>query len=120
MITYTSNDYTASQMWLLGRLLPILVGQYVPEDDEHWSNYLLLLDIVDIMFARRITEDTPGYLHQLIEEHHSNFTRLYPEYSVIPKMHFMIHVPRIMLRYMYFELLAFSIWLLAITILSNL
>lgn len=57
------------------------------------------LDIVDIMFARRITEDTPGFLHHLIEEHHTNFTRLYPEYSVIPKMHFMVHVPRIMLRY---------------------
>ena len=99
MITRTSNDCTASQMWLLGRLLPILVGQYVPEDDEHWCNYLLLLDIVDIMFFRRITEDTPGYLYQLVEEHHSNFTQLYPEYSVIPKMHFMIHVPRIMLRY---------------------
>ena len=73
-------------MWLLGRLLPILVGQYVPEDDEHWCNYLLLLNIVDIMFSRRITEDTPGYLYQLIEKHHSNFTQLYPEYSVIPKI----------------------------------
>ena len=92
--TIGTNDHTASQMWLLGRLLPILVGQYIP---EHWCNYLLLLDIVDIMFARRITEDTPGVLHHLIEEHHSNFTRLYPERSVIPKMHFMIHVPRIML-----------------------
>ena len=97
-------------MWLLGRLLPILVGEYVPEDDEHWCNYLLLLDIVDIMFARRITEDTPGCLHLLIEEHHANFTRLYPEYTVIPKMHFMIHVPRIMLRYVQ---LLLSAWLLA-------
>ena len=46
------NDCIASQMWLLGRLLHILVGQYVPEDDEHWCNYLLLLNIVDIMFAK--------------------------------------------------------------------
>ena len=52
----------------------------------------LLLDIVDIMFARIITEDTPGYLHQMIEEHHSNFTQIlsYPQYA--------FH-DRIMLRY---------------------
>ena len=73
------NCCTASQMWLLGRLLPILVGEYVSEDDEHWCNYLLL-DIVDIMFARRIT-DTLGCLHLLIEEHHANF------HPPLPRIH---------------------------------
>ena len=38
----------------------------------------MLLDIVDIMFARRITDDTPG---AQIEEHHTNFTLLYPDQS---------------------------------------
>jgi hypothetical protein len=85
-------------MWLLGRLLPILVGSCIPEDDEKWQNLLLLLDIMEILFARRITEDTPGVLHYLIEEHHTNFTRLYPHQSVIPKMHFMVHTPRIMME----------------------
>lgn len=83
-------------MWLLGRLLPILIGSSVPEGDEKWQNFLLLLDMVEILFARQITEDTPGVLHQLIEEHHTNFTRLYPDQSVIPKMHFLVHTPRIM------------------------
>ena len=49
---------TASQMWLLGRLLPILIGNAVPPHNERWQNYLLLLDIVSLLFARRITEDT--------------------------------------------------------------
>ena len=85
-------------MWLLGRLLPIVVGSYVLQDDEKWSNFLLLLDIVDTLFARRITEDTPGVLHCLIEEHHTNFTELYPHQSVLPKMHFMVHTPRTMME----------------------
>ena len=83
-------------MWLLRRLLPIVVGSYVPQDDKKWNNFVLL-DIVDT-FARRITEDTPGVFNCLIEEHHTNFTQLYPHQSVIPKMHFMVHTPRIMME----------------------
>ena len=37
------------------------------EDDEKWYNYLLLIDIIDILFARWITEDTPGVLHDLVQ-----------------------------------------------------
>ena len=39
IILITSNDCILSHiMWFLGRLLPTLVGQYVPEDDKHWCN----------------------------------------------------------------------------------
>ena len=88
----------ASQMWLMGRLLPILVGNCVPIDNERWLNYLLLLDIVDILFSRRITDDTPGVLHEYIREHHTRFASLYPTQSIIPKMHYLIHAPRIMME----------------------
>ena len=36
----------AAQMWLFGRVLPLLIGDRVPEDDEHWSNYLRMMEIV--------------------------------------------------------------------------
>ena len=88
----------ASQMWLLGRLLPVMLGAYIPEDDKRWQNYLLLLKIVDILFARRITEDVPGVLNEYVCEHHSNFVQLYPHESVIPKIHFLIHAARIMMK----------------------
>lgn len=90
--------YAASQMWLLGRLLPILIGSTVPHHNEKWQNYLILLDILDLLFAKRITEDTPGILHELITEHHTNFRQLYPDESITPKMHFLIHTPRIMME----------------------
>ena len=34
---------SASQMWLLGRVLPYEIGRYIPKKDKHWQNYFLLL-----------------------------------------------------------------------------
>ena len=39
------------QMWLLGRILPVLVGDRVPDDDERWHNFLVLMEIVDHLFC---------------------------------------------------------------------
>ena len=49
--------YIAAQMWLLGRLLPRMVGHLVPTNDEHWLNFLDLLEIVDLLLAPELTED---------------------------------------------------------------
>ena len=35
----------ASQLWLLGRVLPYEIGKYIPKGDKHWQNYLLLLKV---------------------------------------------------------------------------
>ena len=44
----------AMQMWTLSRFLPLVIGDIVPKDDQHWVNFLLLLEI---MFSRKITKD---------------------------------------------------------------
>jgi len=85
-------------MWLLGRVLPLVIGDLVPEDDEMWHNFLLMMEIVDRLFSSRVSEDTAVYLGVLIDEHHTAFTSLYPNESVIPKMHFMVHMPRLILK----------------------
>ena len=89
---------SAAQMWLLGRILPIIIGDLVPEGDPYWENYLLIMKIVDILFSTNLHEDLFGYLSHLIFCHHSRFTELYPNESVIPKMHFMVHMPRLTLQ----------------------
>ena len=91
-------NFIASQMWLLGRILPLLIGEYIPEEDERWTLYLQLMNIVDILFSPYITEDYAIYLSTLINDQHDDFCRLYPDSSVIPKMHFMIHMPRLMIK----------------------
>ena len=85
-------------MWLLARILPLLVGDCVPDDDERWENFLTLMEIVDRLFCPRLTEDDATYLRWLISDHHNDFVSLYPDMSVIPKMHFMIHMPRLIVQ----------------------
>ena len=50
----------------MGRFLPLVIGHKIPEGNEHWQNFLRLLDIMDILFARQIPEEECGYLEVLI------------------------------------------------------
>ena len=39
---------SASQTLLLSQILPLIIGDYIPEDDPNYRCYLLLLKIIDI------------------------------------------------------------------------
>lgn len=84
-------------MWLLGRLIPAMLGHFIPSNDENWQNFILLLSILELLLSPSITSDECAYLQILIEEHHETFVRIYPHASVIPKMHYMVHMARIMI-----------------------
>ena len=43
--------------------------------------------------APSIKKEDVAYLRILIQEHHMLFRELYPDASIIPKMHYSIHVP---------------------------
>lgn len=93
-----SNFIVASQIWLLGRILPLVIGEHVPDDDEHWILFLCLMDIVDLVFAPTTTEDHAIYISSLINDHHREFVHLYPDASVLPKFHFMVHLGRLLIN----------------------
>ena len=95
MCTFVMN--VASESWSLARMLPLLVGDLVPEDDPHWLNFLLLLSIIDIIMAPK-TRALAAYLRELILQHHTAFKELYPERPITPKMHYIIHIPHWMIR----------------------
>lgn len=57
-----------------------------------------MMEIVDRLFCPRVTEDDATYIKWLISDHHKEFHSLYPEMSIIPKMHFMVHMPRLMIQ----------------------
>lgn len=68
-------NFLASQMWLLGRVLPCMIGHLIPPSDEKWQNFTLLLQIMDIVFAHWMK------LHiykMLIGEHHQGFFETVP------------------------------------------
>lgn len=86
----------ASQMWLLGRIAPLMLGHHVPKKDGCWLNMIGLLRIVELLLS---PVDECLYLQILIQEHHEKFVQLYPTSSVTPKMHYMVHMPTIMIRF---------------------
>jgi len=79
-------------MWLLGRMLPLMVGRYVPEDDLHWKSYLDLLRILTLATAVEVTQETISLMSMLVENYLTRYNTLYPN-SMTPKLHYLVHLP---------------------------
>lgn len=84
----------AAEMWCLMRVLPLMVGDLIPENDDHWELLLSLCEIMAIVFAPAITSEATYYLQHLIADHLELFKELFPEARVRPKQHFLTHYPR--------------------------
>ena len=80
--------HAAAQMWVLSVNLPLIIGDKIPQDSEHWECYLLLLDIIQLCTTRKTSISHAGY----------------PNARVIPKMHYMVHFPQQIIRYLYYWL----------------
>ena len=80
-------------MWNFAVYLPLMVGDQIPNDDSDWECYLLLLDILKICMARILSIDLIQYLEVLIEMYLRSFRKCYPEANIIPKQHYLVHLP---------------------------
>lgn len=83
----------ASQAWCFARYFCLLVGDFLDESYTYMQLIYILLDIVDIVFSPNITVSMTYRLEELIHHHHQLFRTLFPEQSLIPKQHFLIHYP---------------------------
>lgn len=90
--------FAASQMLCLFTFLPLILGDIIEHDDQTWLCLRLLWNIVQICTARKVDATDVAYLRILIDDHHKLFRTVYPQASIIPKMHYLIHVPDDMLR----------------------
>ena len=52
----------ASQMWELATVLPFILAPIISKDDEHWDNFMLLLEICRMIFSPSIKKTTLPYL----------------------------------------------------------
>ena len=86
-------------MWTLARLLPVMIGQHVDEDDKHWHHFLQLLDIMEHTFSPTVLPTTPAYLKEIIESNLRSYQELYPDSTFTPKMHYMVHIPQYLYKY---------------------
>lgn len=87
----------AIQAWALSRLVPVYAGRYVPHNDENWDNFLTMLTITGYLMSPEITPEEAAFVKVLIEQHHTQFKMLYPNASITPKMHYLIHMPRLIM-----------------------
>ena len=88
-------------MWCLARLLPLIIGEKIDFNNAPWENFLLLLKITDHLLAPVTCDDIISYLKILISDHHQAFKSLYPHCHITPKMHYLIHYPECMKRYVH-------------------
>ena len=93
--TLSSNDnklkQSSGQMLVLLKILPFLIDN-VGESD--YINLLIeLLEIVKILFSPIIALSTLERLKLLIERHLKHFKQLFPDINIIPKQHYLLHLP---------------------------
>lgn len=91
----SSTRQSAAQMWCLIRILSLLIGDKIPVDNTYWHLYLLILKILDIVMAPRISISETFLLQELIYEHHNLFLLLFSDRRLTPKQHFLMHYPRV-------------------------
>ena len=93
--TLTSNDnklkQSAGQMLVLLKILPFILDS-VGEND-YTKMLLELLEIVKIVFSPIIALSTLSKLKLLIERHLKEFKKLFPEANILPKQHYLLHLP---------------------------
>lgn len=112
--------HVASQCWCLGRLLPLMIGHIIPVDNDHWINFCLLLTIMDYLFAPTISSNAIDYLRIIIAEHHESFQQLYQNCNFIPKMHYMVHYPDWIQRYLFYFIITSNYYMYNLLELVNL
>jgi hypothetical protein len=94
-----SPSMKAVQSLSLLKYLPLIVGDCVPEDDEHWQFLLELSTLVDLFLAPRFTVGMVSMMRLLISDHLATFLELFgPNVRLRPKHHFLVHFPTIILQ----------------------
>jgi len=79
-------------------LLPLLIGDVVDDEDKVWQLYILAREISDIVLAPVVD---PAWLPclELIIAHHHALLKEVEQKAFIPKMHSIVHYPRLLLTY---------------------
>ena len=97
-IMFITHNSLASQMMTLIRLFPFLCEDDDVEGDKHWECYQILLAICDMACAFELHPNDPTKFGWMAQIYLESFVSLYsPEYSVTPKMHYLVHLPKQMI-----------------------
>lgn len=81
----------AATSLMLAYVLPLILGRKVDLGNRYYRNILGICQIIQLSFSAVVDRTSIGELQQLIQSYFVNFKDLYPDASVKPKMHFMLH-----------------------------
>lgn len=80
------------------RILPFLIGHYIPEGEVHWDIYLKCRDIGDVILSPTIPRKIIPFLSLQIDEFLSYFRSVFLE-TFTPKLHHLIYYPQLILKF---------------------
>ena len=90
---------TAAQAWCLLRMFPLMVGHLVPQDSEEWLVLLRLLDVTEYCTTSVVSPEHVASLADLIESFLTLYYNAFPNMSMKPKFHYLVHYPELLLDF---------------------
>ena len=94
-MTKNTLKMSASEFLTFVKILSLIVGPVINENNKYWNLFIHLREIVSIVTQFSITRDITYYLQTVIEEMLQMYVHLTNQ-TLIPKMHFLLHYPEIM------------------------
>ncbi|KAJ8677795.1 hypothetical protein QAD02_013582 [Eretmocerus hayati] len=94
------RDYlilSASEMAFLVENLALLVGDRVPSTNKCWKLYLLLREIMSIVYGGSFSDEVPAKLELLVDQHHKLYKFLTGK-ELTMKFHNILHLIRIIMK----------------------
>ena len=89
----------AVQCWCFLRLLPLMVGSKVTVGDRVWDILTSIQDVVQVCTSPQVDPALCDFLADLIEMFLEKFFTEFPENSMKPKFHYIIHYPQLMMKF---------------------
>lgn len=81
---------SAREMLTFVHFLPIMIGDQIPETNEVWKFFIILLKIIDRVQSSHFNLNSLEELKILIENHNQAYIKLFKE-TLKPKFHFLLH-----------------------------
>lgn len=75
------------------RMLPLLIGSVVPEEDGAWTVLMDLKEVVELSLCPEFTEESIQYLQSKIQDHREMLKEVFPDFKLRPKHHYIEHYP---------------------------
>eukprot|EP00732_Lithocolla_globosa_P002130 Lithocolla_globosa_v1_NODE_1295_length_2694_cov_12.905646.p1 type:complete len:604 gc:universal NODE_1295_length_2694_cov_12.905646:614-2425(+) len=87
----------ASQTWMLSRMLPFILQDFVPDNDNHWICLKAHTAILHMTMKQSYDHVSIDILNETVAYHHNLFRQIYKK-NITPKGHYYVHFGSSILR----------------------